>query len=618
MKIFTKELIGIFSFLLLGGMCFGQDVLWGGPGDANGEFADGLNDWTVNDLIGAGAVWEWSENGQADGGAFYNEGPINSPSVANGAAVFDSDYWDNGGDGNNIGGGPAPAPHECELISPVIDLTNEPQVSIEFNQYFRNFDAQTLLVWSNDGGATWEDTINVNPRIRTNAPPTSAASKKVFHLIGAGGTDAFQFKFVFSGEYYFWTIDDVAVIRRPDFDLGLGDFFYPASSYEQPRSQIEDDTMGFFLDVRNWGKVAQTDITLTVQVLDGNTELFSDEIIIPELAPETIDTVFEFDDSWPPEGLSNGTYDIVYSITSAEDDYTPGDNDTGAPFRVSSARYTKEDGDEDWEVAFQPGGGGEYYVGNLFRTSSNWVDQYQMTVATFGMAFNQSTPAEGKSVNVYLLRVREDVDPGFDNFDDMTTNVENHPQLELRGFGEHTFTNEQSFSYSTVALEDLDFDADGVVLHPGERYFLMVKYDDDSQDLFQMFNEKLSYFFQISTVSVSDQWFLGGFGEDEAAVCRMVIDLYTTTDETPLPDDALTFFPNPATDLLNVDLSFEAPTLANVTIADLNGRVIQIDELVNVAEAKRQYDVSELPAGTYLVRVATEEGTSTKKFVVVR
>ena len=56
--------------------------------------------------------------------------------------------------------------------------------------------------------------------------------------------------------------------------------------------------------------------------------------------------------------------------------------------------------------------------------------------------------------------------------------------------------------------------------------------------------------------------------------------------------------------------------VANITLADLNGRVILIDEVENAYQQQRQYDTSGLANGTYLVRIATKEGTKTKKFVV--
>ncbi len=612
MKISTKVIFPILIFLFVGSMAFSQ-VLWGGAGDPNGEFADGLNDWTVNAVSAPGALWEWQADADASEGAFASDAPIASPSAANGAAVFDSDFYDNGGDPDNLGGGPVPAPHTSELVSPVIDLTGQDFISLDFYQYYRKFQSDTYIIWSNDGGANWTDTLLLNEEILTNAAGING--HKTLHLLGAGGTSQFRFKFLFEGEYYFWIIDDVSVIVRPDYELILGEFFYPASSYEQPRSQITTDTMGFFVAVSNYGKLPATDVTVKAEVLRGSTVLFTSEFVVDELAPGTIDSFIELPDVFPPGDLNTGNYSIRYTATNPLGDYDATNNTKSAPFRVSTAnRFSKEDNDENFEIAWILGE--DHAVGNLYRTSTDWVDQFVMNKATTSVAWPDDAPVEGKSMNFYLMRLVDDFDL-WDNADIENTDVQNHPRLEIRGFGAHTYTaSTQEYGLVDVNLEDIEFNTPGVLLAPGEQYLLFANYTGEANNIYQVYNQKIQYLNVISTVVVSDQWYTGGISDVDAAVLRMEIDLYSTTDEKPLPDNALAFYPNPASDILNVELSLEQPTLANVTIADIDGSVIQIDEIKNAFQDKRQYDVSSLASGTYIVRVATKEGTKTKKFVV--
>lgn len=65
------------------------------------------------------------------------------------------------------------------------------------------------------------------------------------------------------------------------------------------------------------------------------------------------------------------------------------------------------------------------------------------------------------------------------------------------------------------------------------------------------------------------------------------------------------FFPNPATSILNIQ-STEA--IENITIYNLTGAAVQ-------TETKNVFSVSELPAGIYLLRVQTANGTSTSRFI---
>ena len=102
--------------------------------------------------------WDWTRNGKGDKGTFWGTLlALASPSVANGCAIFNSDYLSNSG--------LSPSPHVGELISPAINATGSNFLTIEFNQYFRNFQSRTWVQYSNDGGATWSKRLNVYPNI---------------------------------------------------------------------------------------------------------------------------------------------------------------------------------------------------------------------------------------------------------------------------------------------------------------------------------------------------------------------------------------------------------------------------------------------------------------------
>lgn len=615
MKKFTINLFSLLMLAMLANSAGAQTVLWGGAGDPNGEFNGGLNDWTAVAVGDPDALWVWDADGSASAGAYASGvGAIASPSVANGAAAFDSDFYDNAGMQGNFGNGVAPSPQLGELVSPIIDLTGQPYVSLKFNQYTRQFQSTYLIAWSNDGGTTWVDTATINENIAVNTS-SPANSVLTIPLFGGGNTSQFRFKFIYDADYYFWVIDDVSIIVRPDFDLKLGDFFYSPASYAQPITQIASDSMGFSVDVNNIGSQSQSDVLLKVEIKKGSTVVYSDEINIGTLPAESPDSTYSFEDLFVPDMLTVGTYTLKYSISSANTDFNPTNNSVQQDFKVTTNLYAKEDGDVNFLGGLRPGGGGNYYIGNIYQTGANWVDQYQAKSAVFSCASDNDDPIEGKIVNLYLLRVNDDILPDYSNFDDQTTDVTSHPDLELLGFGEKTFQTYTDYTDITVPFANLSEGTPGVPLAPDSRYFLMAEYAGDANTLYQAFNTKIKYF-QTSTLSVSDQWYFGGFGVEEAAVLRMFIELYSTTDEKALPDNSISFYPNPANADLNVDINLDAPALANITLADLNGRVIQIDEVENAYKQSRQYDVSDLANGTYIVRIATKQGTKTKKFVV--
>ncbi|MBK9043155.1 MAG: hypothetical protein IPN97_08155 [Saprospiraceae bacterium] len=84
--------------LSLGSGVSAQAVLWGGPNDPNSSFSAGLSDWTTAGLSSsvsdssANAKWIYTANGSSQGGYSNQAGRINSPTFANGALIFDSDF----------------------------------------------------------------------------------------------------------------------------------------------------------------------------------------------------------------------------------------------------------------------------------------------------------------------------------------------------------------------------------------------------------------------------------------------------------------------------------------------------------------------------------------------
>ncbi len=72
----------------------------------------------------------------------------------------------------------------------------------------------------------------------------------------------------------------------------------------------------------------------------------------------------------------------------------------------------------------------------------------------------------------------------------------------------------------------------------------------------------------------------------------------------------LSVFPNPSKDVVNVTVD----ALVNaITVTDLNGRTVKTAKFDGVSEA--QVNVSDLSAGIYMMTIASDKGTTTKKIV---
>ncbi|MBD3583872.1 T9SS-dependent choice-of-anchor J family protein [Flavobacterium selenitireducens] len=96
----------------------------------------------------------------------------------------------------------------------------------------------------------------------------------------------------------------------------------------------------------------------------------------------------------------------------------------------------------------------------------------------------------------------------------------------------------------------------------------------------------------------------------------LMIDDVTVTSSNLGVNDVLaskfSVFPNPANNFVTVS-STDAIAVNQISITDLNGRVVKQNSFDNVSEAR--VNVSDLSAGVYMMNIATPEGVAVKKIV---
>ncbi|HHB78406.1 MAG TPA: hypothetical protein ENK85_04150, partial [Saprospiraceae bacterium] len=350
MKInFTKSLMTLVAvaFSLALSAQSGAVYIWGGPNSTGAEydnstFNNGLNDWTTEGLesavqdSAANAVWQWYEDGAMDGAYWGAAGTIASPSVANGAVGFDSDFYDNAGVPGNFGNGIAPSPQKSTLTSPSMDCTGETAVAVLFYESYRNFNASTTIEASNDGGNTWTSyLIPLNEDVPGNQSTGGDAWTYVDISATAANQADVRIRFVWNGDYYYWLVDDVALVKTPQNDLSVVDYFYPAASYSQPTiTNVDCNSMGFNCTIRNSAKVTRNNVKVYVTVTGENGEVYADSVELDEFAGDAEDSLITFEPLWSP-GNTAGEYNITYSVTDNNDDFNPGDNQDGRSYEIS-------------------------------------------------------------------------------------------------------------------------------------------------------------------------------------------------------------------------------------------------------------------------------------------
>ena len=87
-------------------------------------------------------------------------------------------------------------------------------------------------------------------------------------------------------------------------------------------------------------------------------------------------------------------------------------------------------------------------------------------------------------------------------------------------------------------------------------------------------------------------------------------------DKNPLPEQSVKIFPNPTSDIINVEIEFDQPKQTTIFIADAQGKILMADTRKRLISQRIDYDLSQYPSGNYIVRVSTLEGTKTEHVLV--
>ncbi|MBX2890418.1 MAG: T9SS type A sorting domain-containing protein [Saprospiraceae bacterium] len=577
--------------------------------------------WTTTDASGQNILWTWCPdpllgNSNAGCSPIFNDGinlqePFKATTSSTGFMTLDSDE-------------PLALPqnHISRLTTSAIDCSGKDQVFITFQAhigvYTVSAESGAVLRVSSDG-TNWTEYV-IFPGLTTGVRWSKNPEEIVVDISSvAAGKPTVYVQWQWTGNWeYFWNLDDVEIYDvnpTARFNISMTNFFYPASSYATPASQIATDTFGFFVTLSNKGLEPMTNIVVKAAVENTLTQqvLFEDSVVVAVLNPGVVDSAIDFSTLYAPE-LPIGEYLIRYEVYADSIDLRPDDNVGGSPFIVTDEYFAKEDEPQSYTRTAQDIA---WNVGNYYLMGSGANDKYQATNAVFAFS---TDPAEllltDVKAAVYLFKVNDDIAPDFSNFE-----LNSFPgnSLEWLGFADYsappTITPGQ---LQQVEIIDFDSGLPGVPLETGGRYFLMVGYPEEAKQTNHAFNRKIKYYNTISTVIYTSQWFLGGFGDDFSAVVRMYISLLSTTDDKPLPESAFKVFPNPASDVLNLDLNFDKPTDVTITIAELSGRVVNIEDRQGVTNEIRKFNLNGLAAGTYLARIATKEGSRTLKFIVQR
>lgn len=156
-------------------------------------------------------------------------------------------------------------------------------------------------------------------------------------------------------------------------------------------------------------------------------------------------------------------------------------------------------------------------------------------------------------------------------------------------------------------------------------FFVVASHTGTSTDIIPNYlydNVSQSYYYSSGWIWTGDGTngrLYGGFGGAGEAYMQInrVADTNTSVDQVEQLDaSAVSVFPNPVNDQVNVELSLDKlSSNVDITLIDMRGSVLQTLSFSDVQNEVYQINTSELPAGSYLLNIRTDEGQSFQKFV---
>lgn len=595
------------------------------------DFSNGIPTGWTNTASNMAGLWEYrgatttpnTSVGSRGAYATAND-PITSPTAATGFVIFDSDYLDNGGTPGNVG--PAVAPHFASLTTSSINLASNPSVELSFYQYYRKFTGlstgepeapATYVSFSNDGGTTWSDRIALNRDVWVNyaTAEDDMVSLNVSSYIG-GAANA-KIRFDWDGDYYFWMIDDIELnvapvneIRltplysgggAPAIDVANADTNYSGKYGMEVSNDLANQIKGYSFDanVINYGTAAQTNVKLTVNILDANNTLVTSvsSPIKASLASGDTLTYADLNTMSSPwtAGTTAATYRIAYMVTSTEGALA---TDT-INYSVSATHMALDRG-----TFFNSFGNANtaFAVFNLYEFSQD------VAVGSIRIRLAGSTVAGGK-IDVYILETSP-----YDR-------TANPPSALLGGAASTVTISQADVTAGFIDVPVTDGFSDRVSLLAGT-YIFYVGFPSTTPRV-SIWNDVsidqpggMSQYYSSSTTS-TQQWYSGNLGSNTCnalAIRPLIVNSKFSVAEETLKS-SVSVGPNPANDFVNVmfkDLEGDF----NLTMTDVTGRVVA-SEVVNVlGEVNHTVNVSSLSAGVYMLNVNSGAASVTYKISV--
>jgi len=354
-KLLKRFIFFLYLILTLTSV-FGQVL---GTPISSWDFANGLpTDWTYGSTSGIGQ-WEYrgpntipDNNVGSRGSCSAGTVPIQSPTSSNGFMIFDSNFWDDPSDVcGNIGSGSDPGPHSAWMITNSVDLSSVTEVYITFNQQLRNYVGTMYVQISTNGGTTWQEITSLTQSNAYSGP--NSEWKSAYITNEAAGQSNVQFKFLFDGFYYSWSIDDISLYSPSANNIAISNAQYTAydPTINFLSNLMYDQYPLLFLPtavpncvISNLGTNTQNNIVLQNKILKNGVPIYDQSISQNTLGFGQNTTL-----SNPSDVINDGigSYEVTFEISQTETDEDPSNNFDTLDFDITSYTYARDEGPAD-------------------------------------------------------------------------------------------------------------------------------------------------------------------------------------------------------------------------------------------------------------------------------
>ncbi len=554
----------------------------------------GTNTWTVMNTGTPPADW-----------AIGSAGPTGSYSAGMGAitstsggdfAMFDSDAL---GDGTSA--------QDAVIYFGPIDLSSDPNVSIEFESYYRKFQGNAYVVsgvgTASTPPATW-DQNEVHAGIAVNNSTANPELTTVNLTSSIGGSQFAYIGFQYIGGWdYAWMVDDVSIVATAANEVSLSNTRW-ASQDGVPYTVFHTTQSGsienfFWGTVTNNGSADATNAHLSVNaVAAGAGAPFVGTGTMTTLTPGQVynDSVTS---SWNiGTAVDSWTVDMEAAYVESALDANPNDNSRQVTFSTNTIQWGRDANDYDYS-----GGGLWNGAGNAYEMGPEFDVYTNMDVYGIDVAFNGNT-ADGAIAYGVIYQV----DAATGDF------------VEVYN-GSGTLTGEISINAATDLSSgganwiSIPIDGGPFTMTAGEIYIVCVGHyggPDDvvllngnttapDQTVFLLDGTDNTWYYMTSTPSIRVNTDMSvGLGEEETNVSLSQA------------------YPNPTSGLTTIGYSLEEAANVAIQITDVTGKVVATvnEGTMTAGTHTADVDFSELNAGVYFYTLISGNDRVTKRIVV--